>query len=81
MLGAIEAGARAVVVVACPKGADRYPKATERLRRRVEQAQGLLAEVGLGRDRIVWLEAADQPPDALRDALAAATTGVLADSN
>jgi ferredoxin len=72
ILGAFEKGAQAVLVVACPEGTDRFPQATLRAKRRVEQARQLLAEVGIAGDRLQWIEAADQPPDAVRAAMAAA---------
>ena len=72
LLVAFEKGAQQVLVVACPVGADRYPQATQRIRRRVEQARQLLAEAGLGADRLQLLEVADQGREAIRAALEAA---------
>jgi len=69
LLGAFEKGADRVLVVACRKGKDRYPQSTGRIRRRVEQARRMLAEVGLDADRLQWLEVADQGREAIRAAL------------
>jgi Fe-S-cluster-containing hydrogenase component 2 len=72
LLAPFERGAERVLVVACPDGADRYPRTAQRLRRRVEQARQLLAEAGLGADRLQLLQVADQGRPAIREALAAA---------
>jgi ferredoxin len=72
LIGAIERGAAAVVVVACREGIDRYPQAAQRVRRRVEQAQALLAEVGIDPARLQLVEVADQGRAAIRAALQAA---------
>ena len=47
LLSAFEHGADLVVVVACEDEAERYPDATERIRRRVEQTRRMLAEAGM----------------------------------
>ena len=72
LLAPFERGAERVLVVACPDGADRYPRTAQRLRRRVDQARQLLAEAGLGADRLQLLGVADQGRPAIREALAAA---------
>lgn len=72
LLEAFTTGAAGVIVAACTKGADRYPNATQRIRKRVEQVRELLAEVGIDAERLQLVEAADTGPDALADALAGA---------
>ena len=72
LLVPFEKGADRVLVVACAAGKDRYPQATSRVRRRVEQARQLLAEIGLESGRLQWLEVADQDRRAVRAAVAAA---------
>jgi len=76
MLSAFEKGADGVVV-ACSEGTDRYPQATLRIRRRVEQARVLLAEIGLDADRLQLVEVADQGRDVVRAALATAAETVV----
>lgn len=71
LLSAFEAGAASVAVVACRPGMDRYPTATERIRKRVAQAQALLAEAGLP-DRLSLLEIAEDGPAAIAAAISAA---------
>ena len=72
MLHAFEAGARGVIVVAAEVGADRYPGATERIRKRVQQGKDLLKEIGLDGERLVLLEEASRGRSAMREAIAAA---------
>jgi len=77
MLKAFENGADGVIVVACQIGADRYPGATERVRKRVEQVRDLLGEVGLNPDRVQLVEAANQGRAAMRDAMAEAAEKIV----
>ncbi len=70
-LEAFEKGARKVVVVACHEGQDRFPQATLRTKKRVEQAQALLAEIGMT-DALVMLEVAEAGREAVRAAVEAA---------
>jgi ferredoxin len=72
LLGAFEKGADRVLVLACRKGKDRYPQSTGRIRRRVEQARQLLAEVGMDADRLQLVEVADQGRESIRAVLAEA---------
>jgi len=72
LLAAFEKGADRVLVVACHEGADRYPQATRRISRRVDQARQLLAEVGLDPDCLRMLELADENREAVHPALVAA---------
>ena len=58
MLGAIEQGAEAVLVIAAAPGRERYPQVNARLRARVSQARSLLQEIGLDGDKIKLLELA-----------------------
>jgi coenzyme F420-reducing hydrogenase delta subunit len=59
-------------VVAAKEDAERYPQATRRARRRFEQAQRLLAEIGADPKRVQWLELADSADETVREALAGA---------
>ncbi|KPJ52934.1 MAG: hypothetical protein AMS16_05775 [Planctomycetes bacterium DG_58] len=52
VLRPFEAGADAVVIIACSDGSCLYPTAEERLLGRVRQAKGVLAEIGLEEERI-----------------------------
>jgi len=79
LLQTLERGARSVLVVAC-QGPDRFPEATERLRRRVTQARDLVAEIGLAPDCIQLLEVADQGRPAVRDALTQAAQKAATDA-
>lgn len=72
LLHAFENGADAVIVVACPDAADRYPQTADRTRRRVNQARRLLQEAGLDGQALQLLEVADQGRQAIRAALAEA---------
>ena len=58
ILRAFENNAEAVLVVACPEGADRYPEATRRIRARVKKARTLLQEAGTSGDKLQLLELA-----------------------
>jgi ferredoxin len=62
-------GSDAVFVVAGAIGADRYPTATQRIRKRVELAAAMLKEVGFDANRLVLVEVADQGRAAIRAAL------------
>ena len=72
LLAAFEKGADRVLVLACHEGADRYPQATRRISRRVDQARQLLAEVGLDPDCLRMLEVPDEDGEAVHPALVAA---------
>jgi formate dehydrogenase beta subunit len=55
LLAPFEHGADAVCVIACAEGECLYPTAEERLEDRVEQANRVLSEIGLGEGRIdLW---------------------------
>ncbi|MCJ7749937.1 MAG: hydrogenase iron-sulfur subunit, partial [Armatimonadetes bacterium] len=55
LLAPFEHGADAVCVIACAEGECLYPTAEERLEDRVERANQVLAEIGLGSNRIdLW---------------------------
>lgn len=56
LLYAFEAGAKAVVVIACEENSERYPKATKRIRKRVNQAIEILSEVGIDSQRLKIFE-------------------------
>ena len=72
MLKAFENGADGVIVVAGQIGGDRYPGATERIRKRVEQVRELLGEVGLDPEQVQLVEAASEGRAAMREAMAGA---------
>ncbi len=72
MLKAFEHGADGVIVVACQIGGDRYPGATERVERRVEQVRELLGEVGISPDRLQLVKAANEGRAAMREGMAKA---------
>lgn len=69
LLHALEAGADGVVVVSCAEGADRYPTAAIRTRKRVEQVRTLLGQIGLSPEKVQLAEVADRGRDAIRQAL------------
>jgi ferredoxin len=58
IMQAIEEGARRVLVVAARPDTERYPKVAHRLRSRVRQARGLLAEIGLSAQIVRLVELA-----------------------
>jgi coenzyme F420-reducing hydrogenase delta subunit len=58
ILKAFENGADSVLVIACHEGTDRYPKANQRLRARVDQARELLREAGMDGKKLQMLELA-----------------------
>jgi coenzyme F420-reducing hydrogenase delta subunit len=69
LLTAFERGADRVLVITCHEGKDRFPKATQRVLRRVEQARQLLAEVGMDADRLQAFQIADEGREAIRAVL------------
>jgi len=78
MLKAFENGADGVIVVASQIGGDRYPGATERVTKRVEQVRELLGEVGLSPDRVQLVAAANEGRAAMREAMAGAAEKIAA---
>jgi len=76
LLSAFEHGADGVIVVAGHAGGDRYPGATERVRRRVEQVRAMLKEVGVNPERLQYVEAADQGRAAMRAAMVDAVSRI-----
>ena len=78
LLKAFESGAEGVFVVTCADGAERYPKTTQRVRRRVAQVRKLLAEVGLRAEQLQLMEVADQGRQAVRNALTEAAANLAA---
>ena len=78
ILHAFENGADGVLVVACRAGADRYPHATERIRKRVGQVRDLLGEIGMGDGCVQLIEAADLGRSAIRSAMAEAADKIVA---
>lgn len=68
LLGAFEARADAVVVVACAEDAERYPQTAARIKKRVNQACDLLSEIGLDGQRLKMFEVAGDA-DSIRTAL------------
>jgi coenzyme F420-reducing hydrogenase delta subunit len=69
VLHALRAGARGVIVVACHSGADRYPNATERVTKRLEQVRELLGEIGLATEKVQLVTEADRGRAAMREAI------------
>ena len=69
LLTAFEQGVDRVLVITCHEGKDRFPKATQRVLRRVEQARQLLAEVGMDADRLQAFQVADEGREAIRAVL------------
>ncbi len=67
---AFESGADGVLVLACERGACRYPKVDVRLRKRVAQAKGLLGEIGIDAERIELREGVAGDAEATREAIA-----------
>ena len=53
ILYAFEQGASAVMIAECSEGECRYPEVTSRLKKRVEEAQLLLQDVGIPKEKIV----------------------------
>ena len=78
ILHAMTSGAYGVIVVACEQGADRYPNAAERVAKRAEQVRGILAEIGIGADRVQMVAVASQGRAAVREAMAEAAMAIRA---
>jgi len=76
LVRAIEAGADAALVVACPKGQCQFLEGNIRAGMRVRYANRLLAEAGMGNNRIrmTHMDPANDRsfPEALQDTVAAA---------
>jgi len=70
VLHAFENGADAVAVITCKDATERYPTVALRTRRRVEQAQEMLKEIGISPARLQVFEVADAGRGAVREALA-----------
>jgi coenzyme F420-reducing hydrogenase delta subunit len=65
MLKLVEQGADGVHLVACPEKACRFLVGNSRAERRVAHAQGLLAQAGMGRERLALTRAANLTVDDL----------------
>jgi len=78
MLRAIEDGADGIVVVTGYLGGDRYPTASERVARRVEQLRVMLSEIGMNPERVQMVRCADEGRDAMRRAIAEAVAKITA---
>ena len=76
MLRAVEEGADMALVVACPDGVCQFLEGNLRAKMRVRYANRLLAEAGLGNERVRMVNLAPDNPqgfaDALRDVIAKA---------
>ncbi len=72
LLKTLEAGASAVVVLADEPTAERYPQATARIAKRVQQAQALVVEAGLKAETMQFAQVAIGDRTAVKAALAAA---------
>lgn len=53
ILSAFEEGASAVMIAECSEGECRYSEVTARLKKKVEEARDLLAEVGISKEKVV----------------------------
>ena len=78
LLAAFESGADGVILVASSDDAERYPTATKRMAKRVEQARELLKEIGESDEVVQWCEPAPWSRPAVRDAIAAAAANIAA---
>ncbi|MHC4983353.1 MAG: FAD-dependent oxidoreductase [Planctomycetota bacterium] len=78
ILHALEKGADGVVVVSCSLGADRYPGAVERVRKRVGQVREMLAEIGIDPEKVQLVERASEGRRAMRQAMAEAAEKITA---
>ena len=74
ILRAIEEGAELAMVVACPNGACQFLEGNRRARLRVAYANRLLAESGLGNERVRLVNLAPDDPQGFGDALQEAIT-------
>ena len=76
MLRAVEEGADMALVVGCPDGVCQFLEGNLRAKMRVRYANRLLAEAGLGNERVRMVNVAPDNPrgfaDALRDVIAKA---------
>jgi F420-non-reducing hydrogenase iron-sulfur subunit len=76
MLRAVEEGADMALVVGCPDGVCQFLEGNHRAKMRVRYANRLLAEAGLGNERVRMVSLAPDNPgsfaDALRDVIAKA---------
>jgi NADPH-dependent glutamate synthase beta subunit-like oxidoreductase/coenzyme F420-reducing hydrogenase delta subunit len=78
ILHAIENGAHGVIVVSCRIGADRYPNAVERVRKRVAQVRQMLSEIGISPEKVQLVEQASEGRQAMRIAMAEAAEKIVA---
>ncbi|HUS47358.1 MAG TPA: FAD-dependent oxidoreductase [Phycisphaerae bacterium] len=78
ILHALENGAGGVIVVSCRLGADRYPGAVERVRKRVAQVRAMLAEIGMSPEKVQLVEQASEGRQAMRAAMAEAAEKIAA---
>ncbi len=69
LLKAFEAGADAVLVLACPEGACRYVEGNLRARKRVQFVKDLLDQIGLDGRRLSLVNAAHGDTEAAEEAL------------
>jgi F420-non-reducing hydrogenase iron-sulfur subunit len=69
MLRAIEGGADTVLVVGCPDGVCQFLEGNLRARMRVRYANRLLAEAGLGNERVRMINLGPDDPQGFSDAL------------
>ena len=67
LLRAFEAGADGVVVMVCPRGQCRFIEGNRRAQKRVGRVQKMLDSLGLGGERLVFLNAQDDEACASRD--------------
>jgi len=65
LLKALETFADAAYVVTCPEGACRYFQGNRRAKKRVERAQGIIASIGLEKERLGILVGSKEAPKTL----------------
>jgi coenzyme F420-reducing hydrogenase delta subunit len=69
ILRAFEAGADAVAVMVCPKGACRYVEGNLRAEKRIQRVKSLLNDIGLGEGRLALYNMAAGDGDAFAAAI------------
>ncbi len=72
ILHAFLSGATGVIVIALPDAAERYPGTTARVAKRAGQASELLAEIGISKDKVQFVELEQVDRKTITDSIAAA---------
>ena len=63
ILSAFENGAKAVLILSCQNGSERYPNANKRTAKRVAQAKQMLSEIGLDAEKLQMITIDDESID------------------